>query len=307
MKRVLILSTAVVESDRQIALDFTRQFADRSEGWVEAECLFFRDLDFVIEDGRLEITDRVSGRSLSEADLVFFKTWAYYPEHAAAIVSYLDGRGIPHYNSEVANRRADTKIGELAAMATAGLPVPDSVFCLPLAIPDMLEARVGSWAFPMVMKSAAASKGDANFLVNSTAQIHELLKEHGEQPFIFQKFIPNTYDYRVLIMGGEIVAVIKRIRQSDEHHLNNTSKGAVGELVAPDKLSAAMRRAALKAAALFSRDVAGVDILPVGGDDRDFVILEVNKRPQMNTGAHIGVKMDGFTGFIAGKLGRKKT
>lgn len=305
--RVFVLSTAVLDSDRRIALDFTEQFAKRAKSWATAECYFFRDLDFVIADGQLEITDRKSGQSLLAADLVFFKTWAYYPEYAAAIVSYLKAHTIPFYNSEVANQRADTKIGELAAMATTGLPVPQSYFCLPLAIPDMLETLAKNWQFPIVMKSAAASKGDANFLVQDVDEINRLLAEHDELPFIFQNFIPNSYDYRILVMGGEIVAVIKRIRQSDKHHLNNTSKGANSELVPPSHLPATMRQAALKAAELFKRDVAGVDILPISDNDDDFVILEVNKRPQMNTGAFVAQKMDAFARFLEQKIQPKKS
>lgn len=303
-----ILSTAVLESDLAIALDFTKQFSERSSDWVQASCHFFKDLDFVIIDGKLEITDRTTSDKLTEADMVFFKTWVWYSDYAAAVVSLLEEHKIPYYNSEVANHRADTKVSELAAMAAYGLPVPDSYFCLALSIPTMLDFRANDWEFPMIMKSATASRGDANFRVNSFEDIQAKLAEHGELPFVFQPYIPNSYDYRVLVMGGEVVTVIKRSRQSKaNNHLNNTSKGAQGELVSPDDLPKKLIRDSIAAATLFNRDVAGVDVMPVNDDDENFVILEVNKRPQMNTGAFVPEKMDAFTNFIKRVLPSKNS
>jgi len=146
--------------------------------------------------------------------------------------------------------------------------------------------------YPFIAKAADAFGGAMNFLVTDYSDLKTALNAHKEQFFVLQEFIPNNFDYRVIVMDGVIKLVMRRSRDaSSGSHLNNTSAGATGEFVSIDQLSNEMQEDALKAATLTLRsDFAGVDLI-VDSKTGQHYILEVNEAPAIQTGENPSLKI----------------
>jgi glutathione synthase/RimK-type ligase-like ATP-grasp enzyme len=81
----------------------------------------------------------------------------------------------------------------------------------------------------------------------------------------------KPHDYRILVVGGKVVAAMKRIGES---WVNNVASGGRCEAVQP---SQHMQDLALKAAWAVDIDYCGVDIIQAANGD--YFVLEVNSIP----------------------------
>jgi glutathione synthase/RimK-type ligase-like ATP-grasp enzyme len=244
-----------------------------------------KDLYIEIIDNQLHVTESLTGKGLDAFDFVRFELWLKSPQQALAAATYLDRKGIPFTGHEALNTLCTTKIGELVRMSDSGVPLPDTFMSSEAGILERFKKNP-PLTYPFIAKAADTFGGKLNYLVKDYAQLKSILQENRGQFFVLQEFIPNEFDYRVMIMNGEIQFVLKRSRsKSADTHLNNTSAGGEGEFVPIDTLTDAMQRDALKAAELTLRsDLAGVDVI-VNSETGEHYILEVNEAPAIQTGA----------------------
>jgi RimK family alpha-L-glutamate ligase len=94
---------------------------------------------------------------------------------------------------------------------------------------------------------------------------------------MLQEYIPNSGDYRVLVLGTKVLGVMKRSSQSKEEFRNNYSAGGKVEVA---QLPEEIKQLAVKAAEVCGLMVAGVDVAFRDNDLNRPVIWEVNKGPQ---------------------------
>ena len=250
-----------------------------------------KDLCIEVIDNKLVVTESLTGRLLEDFDFVRFELWLKSPQQALAAATYLDRKGVPFTGHEALNALCTTKIGELVRLSDHGLPIPRT-FMSSYSMTLKCFKKSPPIEYPFVAKAADAFGGSMNYLVHDYKELKTALDAHKDQFFLLQEFIPNQFDYRVLVMNGTIQLVMKRSRaEGSDSHLNNTSAGADGEFVALNKLSDAMRVDALKAAELTLRsDFAGVDLI-VDSETGQHYILEVNEAPAIQTGANPPVKI----------------
>ena len=93
---------------------------------------------------------------------------------------------------------------------------------------------------------------------------------------IFQRFLPNAEDLRVVVLGGKIVGAMKRIA-TPGNFLSNYSQGGMVEKYDIDKDKIA-KKIALSVAKLFRLDYCGVDLMK--NEKGEWVVLEVNRACQ---------------------------
>jgi glutathione synthase/RimK-type ligase-like ATP-grasp enzyme len=111
---------------------------------------------------------------------------------------------------------------------------------------------------------------------------------------VVQEYLPNTCDYRVLIMGNREPLQIKRTAVGGSH-LNNTSQGGTAEL--SDDLPTEILENAKKLAKVFQLDIGGIDVLQNQANGQ-YYFLEVNNQPQLVSGALPNQKMEVFQVFL---------
>lgn len=130
--------------------------------------------------------------------------------------------------------------------------------------------------FPLVMKANLGARGEKVFLVNSIEEIRE--KQISLKDFGFQNYIKNDGDYRVLVLGGVALGVMKRIAKRGDWR-NNISQG--GEAVDAGSFpeAQAILEKAVTIASLFKLHFCGVDFIR-DEETGELRFLEVNTVPQ---------------------------
>jgi glutathione synthase/RimK-type ligase-like ATP-grasp enzyme len=135
-----------------------------------------------------------------------------------------------------------------------------------------------------------------NFLINTQDEYNEALKtiSNPSMLFICQEFLPNSFDYRLVTIGGKVAVIKKRIRTSKESHLNNVFQGAKIEIVPATGLNDIINIAE-KAAKVYNTEVAGVDILVSDKTGLPYV-LEINRAPDISDDASAAA-IDNYLSF----------
>lgn len=247
------------------------------------------------------VNDLSLNQDIANYDFVYFKSYYRYSEIAVAVVEYLKMKEVPFVCEELDSYISFSKLSQYARMAARNFPIPATFYAHSQSDANDWDAIAGLLEVPFICKAVDAKGGDLNYLIKSKTDLREALVRNPGVEFLYQQFIPNSFDIRVLVLDGEAKLLIKRQRTSDQTHLNNTSQGARASLMQPQELGPEAIDLAIRAAKLFKRQVAGVDIMLREGDSKPF-ILEVNASPQVSTGAFVEQKIKAYAGFIKQRL-----
>jgi RimK family alpha-L-glutamate ligase len=130
-------------------------------------------------------------------------------------------------------------------------------------------------SYPMVIKQSG-SKGEKVWkCINKTelSELFETLKEKEDKNILFQEYIENDHDIRVVVHYGKIITAIARY--AADGFYNNLSQGGKAEIV---ELTKDERRIAIQAAAATDLELAGIDIVRTPNGP---LLFEVNKSPDI--------------------------
>lgn len=131
--------------------------------------------------------------------------------------------------------------------------------------------------FPIIKKPNLGFQGVGVLKINNLEELEKLSSEEISKS-VFQDFIENDGDYRVLVLGGRPLGVMKRVSGKGSF-LNNISQGGIGMKVDEKSLKNDLMDKAAKIAAIFDLGFCGVDLIV---DKKNFHIyfLEINTVPQ---------------------------
>lgn len=193
------------------------------------------------------------------------------------LASMFEALGIRVFNSSRSIAISDDKIKTQQQLAKEQLPMPKTIVA-PISYGlswdkqrAFLEKVIAELGFPMIIKEAFGSFGEQVYLINNEADLFACLQQIKIAPFLFQEFIASSYgiDLRVQVVGGRVVAAMKRRAQNDFRA--NVTSGASMEPHTPNALEIEL---AIRATAAIGADFAGVDLLFGPGEKR--FICEVN-------------------------------
>ncbi len=264
---------------------------------ISVEYSFYDDLVYSIIDGKAQIFDTKNNRDIKDYDLVNFRFWHGAGEQAGACAEYLKKNNVIFYDREVGDFRSKSKLSEYFRLWAKGIPIPDTLFCREHVLDDALKLHP-EFKFPLIVKDIDASKGKNNFLVSSKTKIRDILLDYPENSFVIQNFIPNDGDYRVLVYGRSIAGVIQRKRTSNKTHLNNTSQDGEAIFIDAVEFDDKFKKLAIKAASVFKRQIAGVDLI-VDSKTNKISVLEVNNTPQIDTGTFVENKVHALAEYFS--------
>jgi ribosomal protein S6--L-glutamate ligase len=202
----------------------------------------------------------------------------------------VDGRhAIPWVNGRDAIVTSRNKAGVIAALARAGVHVPETRLVSNPVSDEEVAAAVADLDFPIVVKPNSATRGvgvakatDLDSLlgiVDYLNLVHDY-RATGDQSYLLQEYLPNAHDYRIMVVDGTVVGGVER-QLSDEAReagrwKHNVHRGATATAVdVPDGL----RTLAVDAAAALDIDYLGVDVLVANGRA---VVSETNARPTID-------------------------
>jgi RimK family alpha-L-glutamate ligase len=175
----------------------------------------------------------------------------------------------PMLNHPNAVGTAIHKYATATKLVSAGVPVPDALLALSADRMNAARERFGDRA---VYKTAIGTHGGGTWLVDLEDPLNPQV---GSRQAFLQAFIQRDADrhedFRVYVVGDEVVGAMNRVAPEGEWRTNVALGGAVEDAIAdlPDRV----REIARDACDTIGLDMAGVDIIE--GEDGYFV-LEVN-------------------------------
>lgn len=152
---------------------------------------------------------------------------------------------------------------------------------------EFLVQQLGNFGTSAILKSVQGTKGKDNYLIQSAAELRQVLDANQDTNFVLQNYIENDGDWRIVVVNFEPKLAIYR----SSHHRdfrNNTSVGGEATLVPLEKVDPKVLSLSVAAARALDIKIAGADILP--SQTGEYTILEVNRTPQLATGAFTEAK-----------------
>jgi glutathione synthase/RimK-type ligase-like ATP-grasp enzyme len=281
MQKVLVFNSSVeifVRPENETFVHKMNQIAD------EFVCVFakYDDIFMVLNSTEGFVYIGKEKVLVTDFDLVYFKQTLGCAEYAAALSSFLQVNGIPYICDEVTEAMSLSKITEYARLDERRLPIPKTVIVHRFAIRKYVTDIVDTLGLPLIMKDSLGRKGLLNFRVANEKEIVRIAEENQDIDFIFQEFIPNNGDYRLLVLGQNVRVAIHRERSDDNVTHINTAKDSVASLISPSDL-VEYCELACSAANIMRRQIAGVDLM-VDARTGHPKIIEVNDAPQIASG-----------------------
>ena len=196
---------------------------------------------------------------------------AHYGEE---VVAHFEWVGVPVINRARAVADARNKFRTLRILAHHGLPVPPSFTAGSAQFLDRSVRETGE--YPFIMKPFEGTHGKAFLLLDTptslTSAVDAMCDLH--QDYVIQPFIEESsgQDARAIVVGGEVVAAMRRTAPTGEFRAN-IHRGGEGH---PIHLRDEYVDAAINATVAMGLEVAGVDLLETSAGP---LILEVNPSP----------------------------
>ena len=214
------------------------------------------------------------GKPVEDLDIVMPRLSRTTAQYGEEVVAHFEWIGTPVINRAKPIATARHKFRSLRILAQHGLPIPPSLTVGSAAFLENAVAEMGE--YPFILKPFHGTHGRGVMLLDTptslTSAVDALCDLHHD--YVIQSFVKEAggVDIRVLVVGGEVIAAMKRSAPPGEFRAN-IHKGASGEAVT---LPQEYTRLAINAAAALGLEIAGVDLLETNEGP---VVLEVNPSP----------------------------
>ncbi len=234
---------------------------------------------------------RHGGRTLPPYDAVIPRIGASVTNYGLAVLRQFEIQGVFPLNESVAIGRSRDKLRALQILARAGVGLPNTAFAHDPKKAEDVVAEVGG--APVIIKLLEGTQGMGVILAETTASAASIIEAFSAANvnILVQEYIREAggSDVRALVIGGRVVAAMKRTGRKGEFR-SNLHRGGKAE---PIELSDEEKATALKSVEAMGLNVAAVDMLRSG---RGTLVLEVNASPGIEG-------MEGATGIdVAGAM-----
>ena len=241
-----------------------------------------------IENGRSIV--KFHNEIVDDLDAIIPRIGASNTYYGATLVRHFNALGVFSVVSAEAILQTRDKWTCSQLLSTANVPIPKTI----LGASSNLEYLLSNFKNqPIIIKILEGTHGNGVILaetyLNALSTI-ETLKIAGVK-FLLQEYIKesNGSDLRIFVVGGEVVAAMKRKSKSGDFR-SNLHRGGSSLNV---KLTYEEENVALKAAKAVQLDVCGIDILQ---SKKGPLVLEINSSPglegiEKTTGINISKKI----------------
>jgi ribosomal protein S6--L-glutamate ligase len=215
-------------------------------------------------------------RRFPPTDVVVPRIGLSIHQYGLSVVSQLELMGVPVLNGAYGIAASRNKMRSLQLLAAAGIRVPRTVMASdPSGLKDMARLVGG---VPVLVKLLSANEKSGVMLCESLESLEAALEAilGLGQNIVVQQYVRGTKgrDLRVLVVGGEVVASLRRSPPVGRF-ARNLRRGAQFERA---DLPPAYERVAVEAARVLRLEVCAVDMLDVKGRP---LVFEVNSSPSI--------------------------
>ncbi|MBP0019158.1 MAG: 30S ribosomal protein S6--L-glutamate ligase [Cyanobacteria bacterium SBLK] len=247
-----------------------------------------------------------NGRPLEAFDAVIPRIGASRTFYGTAVVRQFEVMGVFSANESQAISRSRDKLCCLQILARDGIGLPVTGFAHATQDIDGLIETVGG--APLVIKLLEGTQGIGVVLAETRQAAKSAIEAFRclDANILVQEFIKEAKgaDLRCLVVGGKVIAAIKRQGAEGEFR-SNLHRGGTAKTI---KLTPEERSTAVRSAKAMGLRVAGVDLLR---SDRGPVAIEVNSSPGLEgieqaTGIDVAGKIIEFVAKNAVSSGKNR-
>ena len=217
---------------------------------------------------------RYGGKALPLYDAVIPRIGASVTHYGLAVLRQFEMQGVFPLNESVAIGRSRDKLRALQLLARAGIGLPATAFAHKPKKAESVISEVGG--APVVIKLVEGTQGMGVILAETEASAKSIVEAFSAANIniLVQEYIAEAEgsDVRALVVGGRVVAAMRRVGRAGEFR-SNLHRGGVAEVA---HISDEERDTAERAASVLGLNLAGVDMLR---SNRGAVVIEVNSSP----------------------------
>jgi len=214
------------------------------------------------------------GEQLEKIDAIIPRIGSSGTSHGAAVIQQFVAKGVFSTLTVQALMDARNKLRSLQLLTQEGLAIPRTFYTQQTYDIDYILEQVGG--LPIIIKLLKGTHGLGVMLLKDRSAAESVIETFGrlKESILIQAFIEESQgeDIRALVVGGQVVAAMKRKAPKGEFR-SNLHRGGTGVQI---NLTPAETEMALHAAATLGLDVAGVDMLQSKNGP---LLLEVNPSP----------------------------
>ena len=215
-----------------------------------------------------------NGEPLTGYDAVIPRIGASVTQYGLAVLRQFEMTGVWPLNESVAIGRSRDKLRSMQILAKHGLGLPLTAFAHdPRQTEEIIKAVNGP---PVVIKLLEGTQGIGVVLAETEASAKSVIEAFrgANVNILVQEFIKEAggTDIRAFVIGGKVVAAMKRTGAPDDFR-SNLHRGGSAELV---RITPEERSTAVRAAKWMGLNVCGVDMLR---SNHGPVVMEVNSSP----------------------------
>ena len=207
-------------------------------------------------------------------DAVIPRIGASITYYVLAVLRQIEMMGVYPLNESVAIGRSRDKLRSMQILAREGIGLPVTTFAHDQKQTEEVVRLAGG--APLVVKLLEGTHGIGVVLADTNRSAKSVIEAFrgANVNILVQEFIKEAggSDIRVLVIGGKVVAAMKRTGAEGEFR-SNLHRGGSAQTV---KISPEERSTAVRAARALGLNVCGVDMLRA---NHGAVIMEVNSSP----------------------------
>ena len=212
--------------------------------------------------------------SATDFDVVLPRLSASTAQYGEEVVAHFEWNDTPVVNRSYAIANARNKFRALRILAQHGLPIPPSFATGSARYVDRSVHQTGE--YPFIMKPFEGTHGNAILLLDTPGALQSAIGAMCDlhQDYVIQPFIAESAgnDVRVIVVGGKVIAAMRRTAQEGEFR-SNIHRGGQGQ---PVELQSEYSDTAIRATEAMELNIAGVDLLETLAGP---MVLEVNPSP----------------------------
>lgn len=222
-----------------------------------------RELKIEIRAGRTKASLK-NNQNLLDFDVVYFYAIGKQVVELAELAKYLKSMGKVVVEESLAGGRLP--LDKFDWRDQSILPTPDYKFFFEFTDQDYSAIK-----YPVIVKDVNSSQGKGVFKISSREELKKVLAKIGTK-VIVQKYLAVKSDYRVLVVGDQVLGVMERFKAVDYVASNRKP-----QKIAAAKLPASVLRSCIKATKDKGLAIAGLDLVRYRGK---YYVWEINVSPQ---------------------------
>jgi glutathione synthase/RimK-type ligase-like ATP-grasp enzyme len=271
---------------KKIAI-FTERSALRKSGELNA---LFRFREAAIELGHdLDFIFKDDIKYIFNYDAIFIRALTDPLNNSYIVARLAELNQIKVIDKSKDIRICSDKVNMYLHLKKHNIPFPETVFLSSDEVTeenakDILE-QLGA---PVVLKAPNSS---FSAYVDRVYKIEDFIKIakrflRRSDVIIAQQYLPSKFDYRVIILGGKIISVVKYVMNGNAWRIiDKDENGKIVqcnvEAVEISDINDKLIEVSLRAAASIGDGLYGIDIKEIDGD---FYVIEVNDNPNIDHG-----------------------